>query len=82
MDINKYTANKEFIVTLLTKNPPDDVVRFIAEMSSATMCPCIATAYWVGEALNWPEVVTDHIKSLTKFYNYAEIVGKPQGSPV
>lgn len=82
MDISKYEINKEFVVRKYNERKTNDLVRVIAELACATMCPCIAVAYWIGEAANWPPEVVKHIQDLKNFYSYTEIYGKPPNSPI
>jgi hypothetical protein len=82
MDIAKYEINKEFVKRKYDERKTNDLIQLIAELAVGTMCPCIAIAYWVGEASNWPPEVVEHIKMLKDFYGYGEIYGKPPGSPI
>lgn len=82
MDISKYEINKEFIIRKYHDRKTDDLIQIIAELACATMCPCIAVAYWIGEAAGWPPLVVQHIQDLKEFYRYTEITGKPVNSPI
>lgn len=82
MDISKYEINKEFVVRKYHDRKTNDLIQLVAELAVSTMCPCVAIAYWIGEASGWPQELITHTLELIEFYGYDEIKGKPPGSPI
>jgi hypothetical protein len=82
LDIDRYSANKEFIQDYYRGHKDEPLTRMIALLSTSTMVPCVVVSYYVGEVAGWPEEVVDSIKRLTEFYDYDDILNKPEGSPV
>ena len=83
IDINTYIVNRTFVQEWYLRNKNDiSIGDSIGILAYSTMCPCIAIAFWIGEACNWHPDVIVSINSLIRFYNYEQIIGKPEGCPV
>lgn len=82
VDISRYEASKPTVLNYFNGPGNKDVKRTVSIMAAATSVPCIVIAYWLGPETNWHPDVLRSIKSLTDFYGYTEIKGKPEGSPV
>lgn len=82
IDLNSYEVNKKHIIYWYDNQgykKPEDAVSTIA---TAYRVPCIVCAYWIGEHIGWPEYIVNNIKVLIKFYDYQEILNKPENSPI
>lgn len=82
VDIDLYSANKQFVLNWFNSRGGKDVMRTISTMGSSTGIPCIVLAYWLGPETNWHPDVLKSIANLKEFYGYTEILSKPQGAPV
>jgi hypothetical protein len=81
IDIRHYEVMKKPILSAFKGQYEGRVRRGISELSVLTPCPCIVTAYWIGEALGWPIEVRQAIETYKEAYGYTEIEGKPEGTP-
>jgi len=81
IDISLYDASKSLILNLF-ESSNRDIKRTISMMGSSTGVPCIVIAYWLGEYTQWHPDTLAAIKRLTDFYDYSEILNKPEGSPI
>lgn len=83
VDVDKYIINRKFVQEwFLDHGKEIGIGLSISIMANATMCPCIVCAVWIGEVTNWPEEILVTIDRLKKFYNYSEIINKPEGCPI
>lgn len=82
IDLTKYELRKPFILKWLESDNKKDLTTLISTMAASTLIPCIVLAFWAGEATGWPPEIIDMINRLIDFYDYSDIVGKPENSPI
>jgi hypothetical protein len=82
IDISKYGLRRNFIQQWYLDKGTKDPVGAIATLSASTLVPAIVVAYYVGEVSNWNPEVVETIKRLKDFYDYSDVINKPEGSPV
>ncbi len=82
IDLSVYIVNKKNVISYFNSRGGKNISRSIGMMASATSCPAIVIAYWIGEETGWPKEVIEHIKSLIDFYGYTRILNKPDGAPI
>jgi hypothetical protein len=83
VDLNKYTVNKKPIQDWYRNNKDNAPIGLmVSSMAVSTMCPCIVVAFYIGEVSGWPQEILESIERLTKFYDYTEVIGKPESYPI
>lgn len=82
VDISKYEINKPFAIRYFEGAGGKSVNRSISMIASITGVPCIVVAYWLGDHAGWPQDAIDAVIRLKDFYNYSEILNKPENSPI
>ena len=81
VDIALYEKSRSLAIDWYESNGKN-INRTIGMVSSMTMVPCIAVAYWLGAHLNWGPDSVAAIQRLKDFYDYSSIDGKPPGAPL
>jgi hypothetical protein len=83
VDLEKYIVNRPIVQNwYLHNNKMYKDIEAVAIMAVSTGCPCICVAYWIGEINGWSPAILDNIGSITKFYGYVKILGRPANSPI
>jgi hypothetical protein len=81
VDLNRYKVQKDIIQRWYLKDGGDPS-KLLAPIANSTMVPCIVIAFYIGEVDGWSPEIRRSIDSLTKFYGYTEIQGKPDNCPI
>jgi hypothetical protein len=81
INLNNYALVKADLQRIVALQRDTSIERCITIVSVATHVPLIAVAFFVGEAMGWPQEILDMIERLTKEYGYDEVIGIPESFP-
>lgn len=80
-DLDTYKVQKPHAQRWFLEKGNGDVDRSISTIAIMTSCPCIVTAYWIGEVNGWSPEVKEAIDRLMDFYGYEKILNIPDSCP-